>query len=784
MSRVSLFFSTRRGLEGPLLKELQALPCLAKLPPAVARTPSKVSPEGALAAAAETPPGAAAKERHALHEGSGAMQFVMSPGGVFLPRIPIRLVQELCCSVRTAECVWLRLWGPLRCSTPEHLQSALRKIPWQKVRGSHRNFPPEIGLLQVSMFEYSRREGFGLRLPLGAELLNLQREPPAPCSPWRYPTAYVCRSIDGFLHSHCLLALLQYISPLAALPLLPLRVASVNSPIVDSPSLRAALRTALEEAASAGCTSAASPSGASGVAAAAAETALVAATHRLRIVCVKERALADLQLSTPLDPRPYRYLPHLPAAAAAGTSQRPDTAKAPTAVEELQFAAAVAELQRNVRRAAAADAPWSLSSISAEVAAASSFYKPLKPLSAPTESATAAVPSGAFSLHQPEQPLQQQSQQGDDEFPEGTAESDFSAHTRIFSRQPLNSEENTHRQEERLGASGNSVVLRDMLLPRSAATVSMLRLLYLRGGWEAEALASGAAACGAVAAATSEAAAATEGRRGYAASWEAQGAQIEEGDVSLAAAVASAGLRRILKREKRLVLWDPFCGSGGLLLEAALLLNGLPPALPAIPSAGDIIPVLSAYRGEQQAQEDAQEQQRPPLSPQGNAGSLPADAFAPLPRGASHGVPRITLVGTDERPLPPFAMGFHVASPFDVSPFVSGGVILTRVPCPREAKRFRSAHGKAFDFYEKFGHMIASRDDWRGVFVIVKGTAFLHYSRLEWEPILRWRDVSGRQVSFLRWTGRKHALQRTETYQQRLAALDAADLKTLPFMDS
>lgn len=128
MGRVSLFFSTRRGLEAPLLRELQALPCLAaslRAAPAAAAASTAAGQGAPTGGPTNGPP---------LKE-EGAPRLLMSPGGVLLQHVPTALVQQLCCSVRTAECVWLRLWGPARCGTPEHLQTALAKIPWHKVRG-------------------------------------------------------------------------------------------------------------------------------------------------------------------------------------------------------------------------------------------------------------------------------------------------------------------------------------------------------------------------------------------------------------------------------------------------------------------------------------------------------------------------------------------------------------------------------------------------------------------------------------------------------------------------
>ncbi|KAL8448610.1 hypothetical protein Emag_003925 [Eimeria magna] len=719
---VTLFFSTRRGLEAPLLKELQATPLLAKL--AVAGVgDNAVHKEAALQ---QTP----------QSQGEGRSRFSLSPGGVSVHRVPLSLVQQLCCTIRTAECVWLRLWGPVPCSTAEHLQSAIRSIPWKK-----------------------------------------------------------------------------YVSPLSALPLLPLRVASIQSPISDSPSLRSALTLALEEAASAGG-EAGPDANTTGEAAApstlvTADRAIVAAAHRLRIVCTRGQALADLQLSASLDPRPYRYLPYVPLAAAAATTAQ-GTKAAPTVEDELRLAALVAEEQRKADQGTCLVQPsWSLTS--AATPAASSFAA----LNSRWGRFGSAAADSASSQHASAKASEGPGCDSAYYISKGSSDSNFSNSSSNSIRN--GSELLTSACEDSGGPSSvgpSEACLKRGMLPLSPATVSMLRLLYLKSGRVMDSPPGLAEAnSGATEAAAADTAASETLRNlsvGAAAVRGAGRTTREEGDVSLGAAAAAAGLRRIFKREKRIVLWDPFCGDGALLLEAALLLGELPASVPGVPCGFNLIPAVHAQQEEEKAVASHHE---------GRAGAALA--------GATEGVPLITLVGTDERLLllhaarqrlgnfcqffygghmpmdletqqqlqqphqqearregggptkPPFAMGLHKASPFEVSPFVSGGIILTRVPSPREAKLLRSARGKPFDFYEKIGQMISSRSDWRGVFVIAK-----YYSRLEWEYLLKWRDVSGHKMSFLRWTGRKHAGERLQTQQERLAALDSQDLEDLPFMEA
>ncbi|KAL8432895.1 hypothetical protein ACSSS7_004298 [Eimeria intestinalis] len=670
---VTLFFSTRSGLEAPLFRELQAIPWLGR-PAALAESEANaVSMEAAL-------------QQNCRPQREGGPRLALSPGGVSVHRVPLTLVQQLCCTIRTAECVWLRLWGPVPCSTAEHLQSAIRSIPWKK-----------------------------------------------------------------------------YVSPLSALPLLPLRVASIQSPIADSPSLRSALMLALQEAASAEGETAPAASTAAGAAApsaqATAHRALVAAAHRLRIVCTRGQALADLQLSASLDPRPYRYLPHVPAAPAAAACTAQKAEAAPTTVSaELRLAALVAEAQRTAGRGTGAVHPsWSLTSAAAAAAAPAVAVKNHR---------------GRFGSAEAESPSSQQpSTSASEELGSDNAcySSKASRDNSTSSSNSNDSNSSIHDESELLdslyGASKEGASFVEPpekcsqcgTLPLSPAIVSMLRLLYLKSGRVIDSPAGLTAPEGTTARAA--ASGTTTGlSMNAAAVWAAGRAAKEEGDVALGAAAAAAGLQSIFRREKRIVvrpsrpackairssstaagvgvaarklvsaaaaaawllpqLWDPFCGDGALLLEAALLLGRLPPSVPEIPCGFNLIPALHAQQEE--------EKEALMLHQGRSAGAAPA--------ASTEGVPLITLVGTDERLLllhaarqrlrsfcefffggqmpmdletqqqlqqehqqdaewegedstkPPFAMGLHEASPFEVSPFVSGGIIFTRIPNPREAK--------------------------------------------------------------------------------------------------
>ncbi|PHJ20099.1 hypothetical protein CSUI_006068 [Cystoisospora suis] len=125
----------------------------------------------------------------------------------------------------------------------------------------------------------------------------------------------------------------------------------------------------------------------------------------------------------------------------------------------------------------------------------------------------------------------------------------------------------------------------------------------------------------------------------------------------------------------------------------------------------------------------------------------------------------------------PFRISLLNAPFYQVAPFLKGAFVLTRMPGRREGEFIGSAHKKAILLYERFGHLIASRADWRAVYVLTRGSAFQHYSRLEWEEVLKWKDVSDQPLKLLRWTGRKRALYASTTAADREKALTQIDLR-------
>ncbi|CBZ51358.1 conserved hypothetical protein [Neospora caninum Liverpool] len=125
----------------------------------------------------------------------------------------------------------------------------------------------------------------------------------------------------------------------------------------------------------------------------------------------------------------------------------------------------------------------------------------------------------------------------------------------------------------------------------------------------------------------------------------------------------------------------------------------------------------------------------------------------------------------------PFRVALLHAAHHHVAPFLRGAFVLTRMPGRREGEFMGSAHKKAVLLYERFGHLIASRDDWRAVYVLTKGSAFQHYSRLDWERVITWRDVSDQPLQLLRWTGRKRALYASTTKAERESALEEIDMR-------
>eukprot|EP00922_Rhytidocystis_sp_ex-Travisia-forbesii_P035647 GHVS01052897.1.p1 GENE.GHVS01052897.1~~GHVS01052897.1.p1 ORF type:complete len:875 (+),score=90.37 GHVS01052897.1:523-3147(+) len=126
----------------------------------------------------------------------------------------------------------------------------------------------------------------------------------------------------------------------------------------------------------------------------------------------------------------------------------------------------------------------------------------------------------------------------------------------------------------------------------------------------------------------------------------------------------------------------------------------------------------------------------------------------------------------------PCEVSFHKA-PFEtVASFMRGPLVMTRIPFARESRNGTGIDRKALLDYDKFGHMLASRNDWKAVFVLCQGRTFKQHSRLEWETVFTVNDTPKRGIRLLRWTGRRKSPFDNRTADQQLAALDRLETQS------
>lgn len=98
------------------------------------------------------------------------------------------------------------------------------------------------------------------------------------------------------------------------------------------------------------------------------------------------------------------------------------------------------------------------------------------------------------------------------------------------------------------------------------------------------------------------------------------------------------------------------------------------------------------------------------------------------------------------------------SAPFeDVAPHIAGALVVTKVPLEVRAlgstSRIRS-------LYTRFGHFLAGRRDFLGVYVIAEGPDFKRVSGLTWEVLLSFTDHAGRKCQVLRMLGATNKLGR------------------------
>eukprot|EP00933_Yihiella_yeosuensis_P027359 TRINITY_DN21245_c0_g2_i2.p1 TRINITY_DN21245_c0_g2~~TRINITY_DN21245_c0_g2_i2.p1 ORF type:complete len:236 (-),score=31.39 TRINITY_DN21245_c0_g2_i2:122-829(-) len=97
----------------------------------------------------------------------------------------------------------------------------------------------------------------------------------------------------------------------------------------------------------------------------------------------------------------------------------------------------------------------------------------------------------------------------------------------------------------------------------------------------------------------------------------------------------------------------------------------------------------------------------------------------------------------------PCEVSLNVA-PFEaIAPYISGPLIVTRVP---NEVRALGPTARVARLYREFGHVVASRKDWCGVYVLTESSVFRRQSRLAWEVLSRFTDQKGQKCQLLRWS--------------------------------
>eukprot|EP00931_Biecheleriopsis_adriatica_P054221 TRINITY_DN31890_c0_g1_i1.p1 TRINITY_DN31890_c0_g1~~TRINITY_DN31890_c0_g1_i1.p1 ORF type:complete len:582 (+),score=81.59 TRINITY_DN31890_c0_g1_i1:173-1747(+) len=116
----------------------------------------------------------------------------------------------------------------------------------------------------------------------------------------------------------------------------------------------------------------------------------------------------------------------------------------------------------------------------------------------------------------------------------------------------------------------------------------------------------------------------------------------------------------------------------------------------------------------------------------------------------------------------PCEVSLNVASFEVLGPYLSGALIATHVPNEVHAL---GPTGRLAHLYRQFGHFIASRKDWLGVFVLTDSKIFRRQSRLSWRVLERFSDHAGRKWQLLHWTcDRPHGHSRVQSTASKLSA--------------
>jgi len=212
----------------------------------------------------------------------------------------------------------------------------------------------------------------------------------------------------------------------------------------------------------------------------------------------------------------------------------------------------------------------------------------------------------------------------------------------------------------------------------------------------------------------------------------------------------------------RLLIWDPFCGQGTLLLEALGICLGVPPASPAMPLPFTNFPMFDSERFERTIQglRVMPHHSIASLSLLGTeTGSVDAakgnmKAFVrtmPRHRNASR-----SYRGGHPWPDLPCDVAFHqVKEPADAWPLLAQTPTMILTQVPSFAKGEKKDNRRLARVYERFCRIVRELSDrglLRGAYCLSHRDDFKRRAGLEWRSELRFKS-SGASVDLLRWTG-------------------------------
>lgn len=243
--------------------------------------------------------------------------------------------------------------------------------------------------------------------------------------------------------------------------------------------------------------------------------------------------------------------------------------------------------------------------------------------------------------------------------------------------------------------------------------------------------------------------------------------------LAAACVLASPLLRRLTRSSQsqgELILWDPFCGSGVVLLEAlGIGVGALPgPKLKRYPFSlfpdhdeeefeslvGSLAPSphpalpLLRLLGSDISREQVQRSQR-------NLRRLLrrvdiTGAEAPADDAGSPSVDRVAQL--------PCNVDFCVGAPQQIVQRLSGRptMILTYLPSvvlPGARSGFKRRRAEVAEAYSQLGRLLRQQREWQGVFCLTANPDELRqHTEAEWTSELRFRD-DGRWMELLQWTG-------------------------------